>query len=183
MSTGRKTTAMSKTDDVEKRAEPMQNAEEGKVTKPKKSSPNLLLWLLVAAVVATLIWFLFLRGGGGESTKVGDAQLDNIQTYLSRSGSDADKKPQSAFKKGDPIQVGFTYENVTVEEETLVKFVVKHEQSGEEAFATNFFMLDPEATELFVSINNTNLAPGQYTVELQDADGAFNASVEYDITE
>ncbi len=150
----------------------------------KSGKRNYSRLLVVLILLVALLWFMLERGGSNSTSgSIDSVDLDNIQTYLSKSSSDPEKKTQSEFVQGDPIQVGFTYENTSVEEDTLVKFVVKHEQSREEAFATNFFMLDPQKTELFVSINNTNLAPGQYTVELQDAEGAFNASVDYEITE
>lgn len=144
-------------------------------------NPIMMLVIVLAVIIIAFLLFQALFGGGS-SGKVGDTSLNGIKTYYSKSGSDEDKKAQSTFKVGDPIQVGFTYDGGE-ETDSLVKFVVFNNENDEKMFATNLFRLNPESEELFVSINNTSLPAGDYNVTLKDNEGNEVAKLDYKIEE
>lgn len=162
---------------------------EGKKPAAEKSKPaakkqgfnhkKVLGPVIAVILVLVLIVALSTRSGGG-SASIGDASLSNIKTYLSKSTTDPDKQAQSDFKLGDPIQVGFTYDSES--ENNLVSFNVK-DDSGDSVFKTNLFRLTPGGEELFVSINNTSLPAGDYTVELVSNEDEVVHTAEFSLSE
>ena len=156
---------------------------ETEVKKANKGIPGALkpIILLVVIAIIIVVGMRLLSSSSSNDASVGDAKLKGIQTYLSKSGADQDKKAQTSFTVGDPIQVGFSYEGADEESDEFVRFTVVQSESNEEAFKTNLFKLNPNEAEFFVSINNTNLPASKYKVLLIDSEDAQFAELEFEI--
>jgi len=140
-----------------------------------------ILWM--AGIVVTLMLLVIalrFSSGGGVSVKHEAVSYKNISTYLSKNSDDIDKRAQSKFQAGDPIQIGFQYE-LLQEDERLIRVLVVNRANGEEVTRTNLFRINKSEGELFVSVNNGSLPASKYVAKIVTEDDQEIASIGYEI--
>ena len=148
----------------------------GNVVRFVRQQPRHTLILAVVIIILLGI-FLFNRG----DAHINNTRISNLKTYRLLNAGTSERVAQSTFQTSEPIQVGFDYTELTEAQskDALVQFVVTSKKSDKPVFTTTKFKLEPGRKSLFVNINNTNLPPENYTVQLRDSEARAVAELNF----